>query len=294
MTATNGVTAGTVLVLSRGLAPAFLVLIVAGSLLLLPREEWRRTARVARMPIAVVGAATVAALAWTASVGSVWTGGVAHPEYESLRRYVHDMLVSLNGFERQMIGVFSRHWIEPMAHVLKNLGSERVWVAHGSDGLDEITTSGPTSIAALENGQVRVFELAPEDVGLKKAPPEALRGGDAETNATALMAVLQGTRGPFRDVALLNAAAAGCGLLVIAGVSPPARVRLTLDARSRRLVGAYAAAAVVVFALFFETVHVGHDIRDPEIGSFRSRFTAAELADAANARGQRWRTKPPG
>ncbi|HEY1316260.1 MAG TPA: DUF2142 domain-containing protein [Gaiella sp.] len=105
--------AGTVLVLSRGLAPGFFVLIVAGSLLLLPRGEWRRTASVARIPIAVVGAATVVALAWTASVGSVWTGGVAHPEYEGLRRYVHDMLVSLNGFERQMIGVFG--WLDTPA-----------------------------------------------------------------------------------------------------------------------------------------------------------------------------------
>jgi anthranilate phosphoribosyltransferase len=132
------------------------------------------------------------------------------------------------GVKRQMIGVFSRHWIEPMAQVLKNLGSERVWVAHGSDGLDEITTSGPTSIAALEDGKIRVFELAPEDVGLKKAPPEALRGGDAETNATALMAVLQGTKGPFRDVALLNAAAA----LAVAGKAKELRDAVALAAKS--------------------------------------------------------------
>jgi anthranilate phosphoribosyltransferase len=132
------------------------------------------------------------------------------------------------GVKRQMIGVFARNWIEPMAHVLQNLGSECVWVAHGSDGLDEITTSGPTSIAALENGKVRVFELAPEDVGLKKAAPETLRGGDAETNATALMAVLQGTKGPFRDVALLNAAAA----LAVAGKANDLKDGVALAAKS--------------------------------------------------------------
>src|SRR5215510_12879634 len=117
------------------------------------------------------------------------------------------------GVRRQMVGVFSRHWVEPLAHVLKNLGCERAYVVHGSDGLDEITTSGPTSVAALENGTVRMFEIAPEDVGLPKAKPEALRGGDAEANAAALLAVLKGSKGPFRDIAVFNAAAA----LVVAG-----------------------------------------------------------------------------
>ena len=74
--------------------------------------------------------------------------------------------------------------------MLKNLGSERAWVVHGSDGLDEITTSGPTTVAALENGAVRTFEITPEDVGLARAKPEALRGGDAEANAAALKTVL--------------------------------------------------------------------------------------------------------
>src|SRR5215475_1572686 len=110
--------------------------------------------------------------------------------------------------KRQMVGVFSKQWVEPLAQVLKNLGSERAFVVHGSDGLDEITTSGPTSVAALENGTVKTFEIAPEDVGLAKAKPEALRGGDAETNAAALLAVLKGNKGPFRDIAIFNAAAA--------------------------------------------------------------------------------------
>src|SRR5580693_2941877 len=86
------------------------------------------------------------------------------------------------GVKRQMVGVFSRHWIEPLAQVLKNLGSESVWVVHGSDGLDEITTSGPTHVAALENGVVRTFEVTPEDAGLARASGDALKGGDADAN----------------------------------------------------------------------------------------------------------------
>src|SRR5271169_6707778 len=76
--------------------------------------------------------------------------------------------------KRQMIGTFSKHWVEPMAQVLKNLGSESIWLVHGSDGLDEITTSGPTSVAALEHGKIRTFEVTPEDAGLKRVKPEAL------------------------------------------------------------------------------------------------------------------------
>ena len=117
------------------------------------------------------------------------------------------------GVKRQMVGVFSRQWVEPLATVLKNLGSERAYVVHGSDGLDEITICGPTTVASLEAGEVRLFEIAPEDVGLKRAKTESLLGGDADHNARALLAVLKGERGPFRDVAVLNAAAA----LVVAG-----------------------------------------------------------------------------
>src|SRR5436309_12032850 len=117
------------------------------------------------------------------------------------------------GVKRQMVGVFSKQWVEPLAHVLRNLGSERAFVVHGSDGLDEITTSGSTAVASLEHGEVKTFEIAPEDVGLARAKPEALRGGDADQNARALLGVLKGERGAFRDVAVLNAAAA----LVVAG-----------------------------------------------------------------------------
>ena len=115
--------------------------------------------------------------------------------------------------KRQMIGTFSKHWIEPMAQVLNNLGSESIWVVHGSDGLDEITTVGPTSVAELKGGKIRTFEVTPEDAGLPRAKPEALKGGDADTNAKALLDVLKGRPGAFRDVAILNAAAA----LIVAG-----------------------------------------------------------------------------
>jgi anthranilate phosphoribosyltransferase len=115
------------------------------------------------------------------------------------------------GVKRQMVGVFSRQWIEPLVHVLKNLGAQSVWVVHGSDGLDEITTAGSTYVAALEAGTVRSFEVSPEEVGLERVKPEALRGGDAQENAQALSDVLKGRKGAFRDVAVLNAAA---GLMV--------------------------------------------------------------------------------
>ncbi len=132
------------------------------------------------------------------------------------------------GVKRQMVGVFSKQWVEPLAHVLKNLGSERAYVVHGSDGLDEITTSGPTLVAALDNGAVRTFEIAPEDIGLARSKPDALRGGDANTNAAALRDVLTGKKGPFRDVAVLNAAAA----LMVAGTAKDLKAGAALAYKS--------------------------------------------------------------
>jgi anthranilate phosphoribosyltransferase len=132
------------------------------------------------------------------------------------------------GVTRQMVGVFSRQWVLPLAQVLKNLGSETVWVVHGSDGLDEITLTGPTFVAALENGAIRSFDVSPEDVGLKRVAGEALKGGDAAANAIALRNVLAGLPSPYRDVALLNAAAA----LVVAGRAKDLKEGLTLGTRS--------------------------------------------------------------
>ncbi|MGI8527704.1 MAG: anthranilate phosphoribosyltransferase [Pseudolabrys sp.] len=132
------------------------------------------------------------------------------------------------GVKRQMVGTFSRQWIAPMAQVLKNLGSESAWVVHGSDGLDEITTSGPTSVAALENGTIRNFEISPEDVGLRRAEPDALKGGDANTNAKALLDVLKGKKNALRDIGMFNAAAA----LVVAGRAKELNEGMMLAAKS--------------------------------------------------------------
>jgi anthranilate phosphoribosyltransferase len=132
------------------------------------------------------------------------------------------------GVKRQMVGVFSKQWVLPLAQVLKNLGSEAVWVVHGSDGLDEITLTGPTFVAALEGGAIRSFEVSPEDVGLKRVAGEALKGGNSAANAVALQSVLDGKTSPYRDVALLNAAAA----LVVAGRAKDLKEGLTLGLQS--------------------------------------------------------------
>ena len=132
------------------------------------------------------------------------------------------------GVKRQMVGVFSRHWIEPLALVLKNLGSQYVWVVHGSDGLDEITTAGTTYVAALEDGRVRTFEITPEQAGLQRVKPDALRGGGAGENAQALSDVLKGKKGAFRDVAVLNAAAG----LMVAGRGTDLRMAVALAQKS--------------------------------------------------------------
>lgn len=132
------------------------------------------------------------------------------------------------GVKRQMVGVFSKHWIEPVAEVLKTLGAERVWVVHGSDGLDEITTTGPTYVAEMSGGKTRTFEIKPADVGLKVARPEDLKGADGAHNAAALRAVLEGKPGPYRDVAILNAAAS----LVVAGKTDTLADGMKLAAKS--------------------------------------------------------------
>jgi anthranilate phosphoribosyltransferase len=132
------------------------------------------------------------------------------------------------GVTRQMLGVFARHWVEPLAHVLKNLGATSAWVVHGSDGLDEITLSGPTYAAALENGNIRTFEIMPEDSGLPRSGADELKGGDAQANAAALRAVLEGKPGAYRDVALVNAAAA----LIVAGRAKDLKEGVALGSRS--------------------------------------------------------------
>jgi anthranilate phosphoribosyltransferase len=115
--------------------------------------------------------------------------------------------------KRQVVGVFARHWVEPIAHVLKNLGSEHVWVVHGRDGLDELSTTGATSVAELRDGAITLFDVTPEDAGLTRATLADLKGGDAKANAAALREVLSGKKSAYRDIVLLNTAAA----LVVGG-----------------------------------------------------------------------------
>ena len=116
------------------------------------------------------------------------------------------------GAKRQLVGVFALQWVKPVAEVLAKLGSERAWVVHG-DGLDEITTTGTTEVAELRDGKVVTFTVTPEDAGLPRARLDDLKGGDPATNAACLTVLLEGRRGPLRDVVLLNSAAA----LIVAG-----------------------------------------------------------------------------
>jgi anthranilate phosphoribosyltransferase len=132
------------------------------------------------------------------------------------------------GVRRQMVGVFSRQWVQPLAQVLKNLGADSVWVVHGSDGLDEITLTGPSFVAALENGEIRSFEVTPEEAGLGRVGGEALKGGDADANAVSLRSVLDGKPSAYRDVALLNAAAA----LIVAGRAKSLKDGVAIGAQS--------------------------------------------------------------
>ena len=116
------------------------------------------------------------------------------------------------GARRQVIGVFDPKWLVPLAEVLCALGTERAWIVHGQ-GLDEVTTTGETQVAECNAGRVTTFTVTPEDAGLPRATLDQLRGGDAEENAAALTALLDGAKGAYRDIAVLNAAAA----FVVAG-----------------------------------------------------------------------------
>ena len=112
------------------------------------------------------------------------------------------------GAKRQVLGVFSKDWIRPLAEVLKNLGTEKVWVVHGDDGLDELTTTGITHVVSLDNGHIEEFTVHPRDFGLAVATIDMLKGGDATENAHAIKEVLNGAMGAYRDIVLLNAGAA--------------------------------------------------------------------------------------
>ena len=117
------------------------------------------------------------------------------------------------GVKRQLTGAFAPEFLRPMAETLKALGSEAAWLVHGSDGTDEISIAGSTQVAALEKGEIREFEVHPEEAGLKPHPFEDIIGGTPEANAEAFRALLGGVHGAYRDAVLLNAAAA----LLVAG-----------------------------------------------------------------------------
>lgn len=116
-------------------------------------------------------------------------------------------LSSPAGVKRQMTGVFDRKWVEPVAEALKELGSEKAWIVHGSDGMDEVTTTGPTYVCELAGGALRSFEITPADAGLPEAKLEDLKGGTPAENAKALREVLAGAKNAYRDIVLFNSAA---------------------------------------------------------------------------------------
>jgi anthranilate phosphoribosyltransferase len=141
---------------------------------------------------------------------------VAGPRVELGTRTIFNLLGPLAnpaGVRRQLTGVFAAEWVEPLAAVLGRLGSERAWVLHGADGLDELTTTSTTYVGEFDGESVRTFQVGPEDAGIERARLDDLRGGDPSHNADAIRAVFSGIRGPFRDAVIFGAA----GALTVAG-----------------------------------------------------------------------------
>jgi anthranilate phosphoribosyltransferase len=139
----------------------------------------------------------------------------AGPRVELGTRTIFNLLGPLTSparVTRQMTGAFAPQWLRPMAETLARTGTRHAWLVHGQ-GLDELALAGPSQVVELKDGTLREFTVAPEDAGLSRAPAEALLGGTPEENAAALVELLQGQRGAYRDCVLLNAAAA----LVVAG-----------------------------------------------------------------------------
>jgi anthranilate phosphoribosyltransferase len=158
------------------------------------------------------------------------TRHVAPTRVELGTRTIFNLLGPLSnpaGTRRQLVGVFAREWVVPIAEVLGRLGAERAWVVHGA-GIDELTTAGVTTVAEFHDGRVVEFDVVPEEAGLTPAPIEALKGGDPAHNAALMRALLDGEPGPLRDVVLLNSAAA----LVVAGMAEGLRHGADLAARS--------------------------------------------------------------
>jgi anthranilate phosphoribosyltransferase len=148
------------------------------------------------------------------------------------RRTIFNLLGPLAnpaGVTRQLIGVFSADWLEPYARALARLGSERAWIVHGRDGLDEMSASGPTQVAVLGRGAVTLAEVTPEQAGLRRHPLEGIAGGDAAHNAAALRRLFQDRAGgAYRDIVLLNAA----GALMVADAASDIREGVALAAKA--------------------------------------------------------------
>ena len=112
------------------------------------------------------------------------------------------------GVHRYLLGVYAEEWVEPVAAALLANRAVKAWVVHGSDGLDEITITGPTHIASIAGGSLTTFMITPEEAGLTRSAPELIKGGDPQHNAEALRALLGGAPSAYRDIVLLNSAAA--------------------------------------------------------------------------------------
>lgn len=154
----------------------------------------------------------------------------AGPRVELGTRTIFNLLGPLANparVRRQLTGVFDGAWARPMAETLAALGTTDAWLVHGM-GLDELTVAGPNQVVALAGGTIREFVLDPAEAGFAPAPTSAIRGGDAETNAAALLALLRGAAGPYRDTVLLNAA----GSLIVAGKVGELREGVALAARA--------------------------------------------------------------
>ena len=181
--------------------------------------------------------AVVRACLWELGIGFLMaprhhsaTRHVAPTRVELGTRTIFNLLGPLSspaGARRQLVGVFAPEWVRPMAEVLGRLGGERAWVVHG-DGLDELTTAGPTTVAALDAGRVEMFEIVAADAGLPTARREDLRGGEPAHNARLMRQLLGGVGGPLRDVVLLNSAAA----LLVAGTAANLADGVELAARA--------------------------------------------------------------
>ena len=157
------------------------------------------------------------------------TRHVAGPRVELATRTVFNILGPLSnpaGVKRLLVGVYDKRWVEPMALVLGNLGAERAWVVHGADGLDEMASTAETFVAEYDDGDVRTFEVTPEDAGLARGALSDLKGGDGEYNAEALRALLNGAPGTYRDTVLLTAG----GALIVAGKADDLRSGVALAA----------------------------------------------------------------